>query len=76
MQLIHTVTPVPARTRICTVGEQVAMLAGLARLGIDTAPAAGLAGVELDAWIDAAEDVSFQREFAEFQEQRRAMHTK
>jgi hypothetical protein len=50
------------------------MLAGLARLGIDTAPAAGLAGVELDAWIDAAEEASFQREFAEFQEQRRAMH--
>lgn len=66
----------PARIRICAVGEQVAMLAGLARLGIDTAPAAELSGAALDAWIDAAEDASFQREFAEFQAQRRAMHTK
>ena len=67
--------PVPApRTR--TAGEQAAMLKGLAGMGVDTTPAAGLAGAALDAWIDDAEEASFQREFAEFQAQRQAMHTK
>jgi bifunctional DNase/RNase len=50
------------------------MLNGLAGLGVDITGAMGLTGAALDAWIDAAEEASFQREFAEFQEQRRAMH--
>jgi hypothetical protein len=72
MKLIHTVTPVSVR--ICTVGEQTAMLKGLAALGVDITGAMGLTGVALDAWIDAADEASFQHKFAEFQEQRRAMH--
>ena len=35
--------------------------------GVDTAPAAGLSGQALTAWIDAAEEEAFEREFAEFQ---------
>lgn len=50
------------------------MLAGMAGLGIDTAPAAGLAGAALDAWIEEAEEAAFQREFAEFRAQ--AQNTK
>lgn len=59
--------PAPAmQARTRTVGEQAAMLAGLAGLGVNTAPAAGLAGVTLDAWIDAAEEANFQKLFQEF----------
>ena len=68
--------PAPAPVLTRTAGHQAATLKGLAGLGVDTTPAAGLAGAALDAWIDDAEEASFQREFAEFQEQRRAMHTK
>ena len=68
--------PVPAPVLTRTAGHQAATLKGLAGLGVDITGATGLAGAELDAWIDAAEEAGFQREFAEFQEQRRAMHTK
>ena len=38
--------------------------------GVDTTPAQGLAGAELAAWLDAAEDKVFHRELAELQRQR------
>ena len=38
--------------------------------GVDTTPAQGLAGAELAAWLDAAEDRVFHRELAELQRQR------
>ena len=37
---------------------------------VDTTPAQGLAGAELAAWLDAAEDKVFHRELAELQRQR------
>lgn len=37
---------------------------------VDTTPAQGLAGAELAAWLDAAEDRVFHRELAELQRQR------
>lgn len=37
---------------------------------VDTTPAQGLAGAELAAWLDAAEDRVFHRELAELQKQR------
>ena len=37
---------------------------------VDTTPAQGLAGAELAAWLDAAEDQVFHRELAELQRQR------
>jgi hypothetical protein len=37
---------------------------------VDTTPAQGLAGAELAAWLDAAEDKVFYRELAELQRQR------
>lgn len=37
---------------------------------VDTTPAEGLAGAELAAWLDAAEDRVFHRELAELQKQR------
>lgn len=52
---------------------QAAMLAGLAGLGVDTTPAAALFGAALDAWVLEAEEAAFQKEFAEFQAQRRDM---
>ena len=36
--------------------------------GVDTTPAQGLAGAELAAWLDAAEDKVFYRELAELQQ--------
>ena len=38
--------------------------------GVDTAPAQGLSGAELAAWLDAAEDKVFHRELEELQRQR------
>ena len=38
--------------------------------GVDTTPAQGLAGADLAAWLDAAEDKVFYRELAELQRQR------
>ena len=38
--------------------------------GVDTTPAKGLAGAELAAWLDSAEDHVFHRELAELQRQR------
>ena len=40
--------------------------------GVDTTPAQGLAGAELAAWLDSAEDKVFYRELAELQRQREA----
>lgn len=40
------------------------MLRSMAALGIDTAGAAGLTGDPLDAWIEAALDADFEKEFA------------
>ena len=37
---------------------------------VDTTPAQGLAGAELAAWLDAADDKVFHRELAELQRQR------
>ena len=62
-----TATPAPN----CYTPEYQAIL--LMRLekefGVDTAPAAGLSGQALTAWIDAAEEEAFEKEFAEFQAQ-------
>ncbi len=46
----------------------LARLAG--EFNVDTTPAQGLAGAELAAWLDAAEDRVFHRELAELQRQR------
>ena len=46
----------------------LASLAG--EFNVDTTPAQGLAGAELAAWLDAAEDKVFYRELAELQRQR------
>ncbi len=46
----------------------LARLAG--EFNVDTTPAQGLAGAELAAWLDAAEDKVFHRELAELQRQR------
>ena len=46
----------------------LARLAG--EFNVDTTPAQGLAGAELAAWLDAAEDRVFHRELAELQKQR------
>lgn len=54
--------------------SQEEMLITLARLagefGVDIAPAQGLAGAELAAWLEQAEDQVFNRELAELQRQR------
>ena len=47
--------------------------------GVDIAPAAGLHGQELAAWLEQAEDQVFHRELAELQRQSRqlaALHKK
>ena len=46
----------------------LARLAG--EFNVDTTPAQGLAGAELAAWLDAAEDRVFHRELEELQRQR------
>ena len=46
----------------------LARLAG--EFNVDTTPAQGLAGAELAAWLDAAEDRVIHRELAELQRQR------
>lgn len=62
-------TTAPART-----GLQAIMLHRLDKeFGVDTSPAAPLSGTALDAWIDAAGDELFEREYAEFKAQRAAM---
>ena len=54
-----------------TADEMQLTLARLAgEFGVDIAPAQGLAGAELAAWLDAAEDKVFHRELAELQRQR------
>ena len=54
--------------------SQEEMQLTLQRLGtefnVDTTTAQGLAGAELAAWLDAAEDKLFYRELAELQRQR------
>ena len=49
----------------------LARLAG--EFNVDTTPAQGLAGAELAAWLDAAEDKVFYRELAELQRQREGL---
>ena len=58
-------------TAICYSPEyQATMLMRLKKdFGVDTAPAAALAGQALTDWIYAAEDEVFKKEFAEFQAQ-------
>ena len=60
--------------RTYPVRSQEEMQLTLARLAgefnVDTTPAQGLAGAELAAWLDAAEDKVFHRELAELQRQR------
>ena len=46
----------------------LARLAG--EFNVDTTPAQGLAGAELAAWLEQAEDQVFHRELAELQRQR------
>ena len=46
----------------------LARLAG--EFGVDIAPAQGLAGAALAAWLELMEDEVFQRELAELQKQR------
>ena len=54
-----------------TADEMQLTLARLAgEFCVDIAPAQGLAGAELAAWLDAAEDKVFHRELAELQRQR------
>ena len=63
-----TDTTAPART-----GLQAIMLLRLEReFHVDTSPAAPLSGTALDAWIDAASDELFEREYAEYQAMRAA----
>ena len=60
-----TATPSP---NYYTPDYQAILLMRLQKeFGVDTAPAAGLSGQALTAWIDAAEEEAFEREFAEFQ---------
>ena len=59
----------------CPPGRsQEEMLITLQRLadvfGVDIAPAQGLAGAALAAWLELMEDEVFQRELAELQRQR------
>lgn len=61
-----TDTTTPPRT-----GYQAIMLRRLDKeFGVDTGPAAPLSGTALDAWIDAASDELFEREYAEYQAMR------
>ena len=54
-----------------TADEMQLTLARLAgEFGVDVAPARGLAGAALAAWLEQAEDEVFQRELAELQRQR------
>lgn len=54
-----------------TADEMQLTLARLAgEFGVDIAPAQGLAGAALAAWLEQAEDQVFQRELAELQRQR------
>ena len=54
-----------------TADEMQLTLARLAtEFNVDTTPAQGLAGAELAAWLDAAEDKVLNRELAELQRQR------
>ena len=56
---------------IRTADEMQLTLARLAtEFNVDTTPAQGLAGAELAAWLDAAEDKVFYQELAELQRQR------
>ena len=51
-------------------GEMALTLATLRdRFGVDVAPAAGLHGQELAAWLELAEDEVFNRELAELRAQ-------
>ena len=61
-----TDTTTPART-----GLQAIMLHRLDKeFHVDTSPAVPLSGPALDAWIDAASDELFEREYAEYQAMR------
>ena len=52
-------------------GEMQITLARLRdEFGVDVAPAAGLHGQELAAWLEQAEDAVFEREHAELRAQR------
>lgn len=52
-------------------GYQAIMLLRLNKeFGVDTSPAQALSGKGLDAWIDAASDELFEREYAEYQAMR------
>ena len=52
-------------------GYQAIMLLRLNKeFGVDTSPAQALSGKALDAWIDAASDELFEREYAEYQAMR------
>ena len=54
-----------------TADEMQLTLARLAgEFGVDIAPAQGLAGAALAAWLEQTEDQVFQRELAELQRQR------
>ena len=54
-----------------TADEMQLTLARLAgEFGVDIAPAQGLAGAALAAWLELMEDEVFQRELAELQRQR------
>lgn len=46
------------------------MLQRLKAEGVDIAPAQGLEGEKLEAWIDEAEEALFQRLYAEFKDAR------
>lgn len=55
-------------------GEMQITLATLRdSFGVDIAPAAGLHGQELAAWLERVEDEVFEREHAELRAQREAL---
>lgn len=60
-----------------TESEMLITLATLREsFGVDVAPAAGLHGQELAAWLEAAEDAVFEREHAELRAQRSQYRTR
>ena len=51
---------------------QITMQALVLQFGVDTAPARGLRGSELEAWLNQAEDELFDQLYVELSEQVRA----
>lgn len=65
-------TRLPPLHRGTQAGAAAETLRAMQADGIDVTAADSLAGAELDAWIDLALDIDFEKNFAEFSAERKA----